>query len=69
MNSLKTLIGSLLVLSSSAALAASFSDYDANQDGLISKEEAAVSVELSEAFDKLDTDKDGMLNEKEFSEY
>ncbi|WP_105169864.1 EF-hand domain-containing protein [Pseudoalteromonas sp. T1lg23B] len=69
MYSIKTLFGSLLILSSSAALAANFSDFDKNQDGLISKDEAAVSQALSDIFDALDANKDGKLNETEFSHY
>ncbi|MCF6345409.1 MAG: hypothetical protein L3J00_02945 [Thiomicrorhabdus sp.] len=40
---------------------------DANQDGVVSKDEAAVSKEVSAQWDLLDLDKDGFLTAKELS--
>jgi len=43
-----------------------FSNIDADGDGLITMEEAAVIPELKEVFADFDQDKDGTLNEEEF---
>ncbi|MCF6346512.1 MAG: hypothetical protein L3J00_08615 [Thiomicrorhabdus sp.] len=40
---------------------------DANQDGVVSKDEAAVSEEITAQWDLLDLDKDGSLSAQELS--
>ncbi|MEQ3456675.1 calmodulin, partial [Pseudoalteromonas sp. Cnat2-41] len=48
--------------------AADFSTLDADGNGAISKQEAAVDAELSKHFDKLDTDGNGELSKEEFEQ-
>ncbi|MCF6345410.1 MAG: hypothetical protein L3J00_02950 [Thiomicrorhabdus sp.] len=40
---------------------------DANQDGVVSKDEAAVSEQITANWDSLDADKDGSLSAEELS--
>ena len=47
--------------------AAVFKRIDANQDGKISREEAARMPALAEKFDQIDKDKDGQLSAEEFA--
>jgi hypothetical protein len=47
----------------------SFEELDANGDGAISKEEAAVDPALAQAFDTLDKDADGKLSPAEYAAY
>jgi hypothetical protein len=47
----------------------SFKELDANSDGVISKEEAAVDPPLVQAFDTLDRDADGKLSPSEYEAY
>lgn len=47
----------------------SFEELDANGDGAISKDEAAVDPALTQAFGMLDQDADGKLSESEYSTY
>lgn len=47
----------------------SFEELDANGDGAISKDEAAVDPALTQAFGTLDQDADGRLSESEYSAY
>lgn len=47
----------------------SFKELDANSDGAISKEEAAVDPPLAQAFDTLDKDADGKLSPAEYEAY
>jgi hypothetical protein len=47
----------------------SFNELDANGDGAISKEEAAVDPPLVQAFDTLDRDADGKLSPTEYEAY
>ena len=51
------------------AVEASFQSMDANQDGLISIEEAEVNEKLLEAFVDLDLDKTADLTKAEFSKF
>ncbi|TMP28410.1 calmodulin [Pseudoalteromonas rubra] len=63
----KLMITAALMMASLGAHAAStFSSFDKNDDGFISKSEAAVSTELSSEFDKLDSNGDGKLSKQEF---
>src|SRR5690606_3934849 len=45
---------------------ATFATLDADQDGRVSKDEAAADASLSAAFDDADTDGDGFVSEAEF---
>lgn len=47
----------------------SFEELDANGDGAISKEEAAIDPALAQAFDTLDKDADGKLSPAEYAAY
>lgn len=47
----------------------SFEELDANGDGAISKDEAAVDPALTQVFGTLDQDADGKLSESEYSAY
>ncbi|WP_454832263.1 hypothetical protein [Pseudoxanthomonas wuyuanensis] len=47
----------------------SFEELDANGDGAISKDEAAVDPVLTQVFGTLDQDADGKLSESEYSAY
>lgn len=47
------------------ALPLTFKSFDANQDGYISRQEAATSPLLARQFDQLDTDGDGRLSPQE----
>lgn len=59
--------GIVLALSlASCAMLSSFGRADANDDGRISRDEAAPSPELSAAFGSADTDQDGYLDPAEF---
>ena len=58
----------ITLAASSAAFAADFSTLDADGNGAISKQEAAVDAELSKHFDKLDTDGNGELSKEEFEQ-
>ena len=52
---------------SNAAVEMSFAGADKNNDGKLSKDEAASIPGLAAQFDKLDKDKDGFLSPMEFS--
>jgi hypothetical protein len=52
---------------SAMTAAAAFKRVDANQDGKLSKEEAARLPAIADKFDSLDKDKDGALSAEEFS--
>ncbi|RRS08424.1 EF-hand domain-containing protein [Pseudoalteromonas sp. J010] len=60
-----TLCLAITALGSSAVMAAEFSDFDLDQDGFISKSEAALSDSLTAIFDKLDSNEDGKLSPQE----
>ena len=45
----------------------SYKDFDANQDGMISAEEAATSPALSAQWTALDANADGMIDQAEFA--
>lgn len=60
-----TLCLAITALGSSAVMAAEFSDFDLDQDGFISKSEAALSDSLAAIFDKLDSNEDGKLSPQE----
>ncbi|WP_440056531.1 crotonobetainyl-CoA--carnitine CoA-transferase (plasmid) [Pseudoalteromonas sp. T1lg65] len=64
-------ITTVLALVSTLSFAASetFIDLDKNEDGKISRVEAASSSQLLARFDELDTNKDGVLSESEFAKY
>jgi hypothetical protein len=62
------LLGSLL-LSTAAFAGADFSTLDANQDGSLSAEEAAVDVDLSSNWSDIDKDENGMIDQAEFSAF
>ncbi|HHH45165.1 MAG TPA: EF-hand domain-containing protein [Gammaproteobacteria bacterium] len=47
---------------------ASFTQIDANQDGMISKEEASSFSSVELMFDKADSNKDGALDSTEFEQ-
>lgn len=47
----------------------SFEELDANGDGAVSKDEAAVDPALAQAFDTLDKDADGKLSPAEYAAY
>ncbi len=46
-----------------------FEELDANADGAISKDEAAIDPPLAQAFGTLDTDADGRLTPSEYAVY
>lgn len=52
---------------SAEAVAAAFKRADTNQDGKLSKEEAARLPAIAEKFDQLDTNHDGFLSLEEFA--
>jgi hypothetical protein len=54
---------------STAPAPMSFEELDANGDGAISKDEAAVDPALTQAFDTLDKDADGKLSPAEYAAY
>lgn len=54
---------------STAPAPRSFEELDANGDGAISKDEAAVDPALTQAFDTLDKDADGKLSPAEYAAY
>ncbi|RXF00548.1 EF-hand domain-containing protein [Pseudoalteromonas sp. PS5] len=60
-----TLCLAITALGSSAVMAVEFSDFDLDQDGFISKSEAALSDSLAAIFDKLDSNEDGKLSPQE----
>ncbi|MEC4090816.1 MULTISPECIES: EF-hand domain-containing protein [Pseudoalteromonas] len=66
----KLMLSTILMAASIGAHAAdsSFSTFDTNGDGYISKSEAAGSDTLMVIFEKLDTNGDGKLSEQEFSQ-
>jgi len=49
-----------------ATAPATFATLDVDQDGRVSKDEAAADAALSAAFDETDTDGDGFVTEAEF---
>jgi Ca2+-binding EF-hand superfamily protein len=67
MKTLNVTLTSLVLLASTSAMAGQFSDFDSNQDGMISKSEAAASESLLAVFDELDANKDGELSPEEFN--
>lgn len=46
-----------------------FSDFDTNQDGLVSEQEAAANTRLMDRFHRLDSDNDGNLDKGEFAQF
>ena len=62
-----------LVLTSQVAVgdenASAMTTLDLDQNGLISKEEAAGNSQLTEAWDKYDVNKDGVLERAEFARF
>lgn len=54
---------------STAPAPMSFEEMDANGDGAISKDEAAVDPALTQAFETLDKDADGKLSPAEYAAY
>ncbi|MES9992046.1 MAG: hypothetical protein ABW098_08835 [Candidatus Thiodiazotropha sp.] len=68
---LATMIGMISGLALSTALVAGtdFATLDANQDGSISAEEAAVDAELSKNWSSIDKDENGMVDAAEFSAF
>lgn len=54
---------------STAPAPMSFEELDANGDGAISKDEAAVDPALTQAFETLDKDADGKLSPAEYAAY
>jgi hypothetical protein len=54
---------------SSAPAPMSFEELDANGDGAVSKDEAAVDPALAQAFGTLDKDADGRLSPVEYAAY
>lgn len=54
---------------STAPAPMSFEELDANGDGAVSKNEAAVDPALAQAFDTLDKDADGKLSPAEYAAY
>ncbi|RZM85457.1 calmodulin [Pseudoalteromonas rubra] len=58
----------VMMVSLGAHAASTFSSFDKNDDGFISKSEAAVSSQLSKDFGKLDSNGDGKLSEQEFGQ-
>lgn len=70
MNMNKTLFAVLAIMASSVAYAGStFKTIDADQSGMISKEEAAVLKPLAAKWDSYDSNTDGMLDEAEFAKF
>ena len=62
------IISTFSAMFAAQAMAADCKDYDLDQDGFISKSEAALSESLASIFDKLDSDGDGKLSEQEFNQ-
>ncbi len=62
------IISTFSAMFAAQAMTADFKDYDLDQDGFISKSEAALSESLASIFDKLDSDGDGKLSEQEFNQ-
>lgn len=58
-------LASSLLLSACSSLGP-FKDADSNQDGGVSREEAAGSADLTGLFTSADDDQDGVLNEEEY---
>jgi hypothetical protein len=54
---------------STAPAPMSFEELDANGDGAVGKDEAAVDPALAQAFDTLDKDADGKLSPAEYAAY
>jgi Ca2+-binding EF-hand superfamily protein len=52
-----------------AAIEAAFAKVDANNDGKLSRDEAAAFPEFAPRFDALDRNKDGLLSLDEFAAY
>ncbi len=70
MNINKTLLAVIAIMASSTVYAGStFKKVDADQSGMISKEEAAVLKPLAEKWDSYDSNTDGMLDEAEFAKF
>jgi hypothetical protein len=68
----KLLFPTMLLLASGAVFAAteehsgmSFSDLDADGDGVVTRDEADASPDLADSFDALDANADGVLDEGE----
>ncbi|MCF7502123.1 MULTISPECIES: EF-hand domain-containing protein [Pseudoalteromonas] len=70
MKQINTTLAILALATSSAAFAqgVSFSTFDTNSDGVISKEEASANVQLEKLFPELDTDGNGELSKEEFAQ-
>ena len=69
----KAILFAAMSLASSVAFSAAdkpvkFNDVDTNQNGQISKQEAASFASVELMFDKADTNKDGQLDWKEFAQ-
>ncbi len=70
MNMNKKLFAALAIMASSVVYADStFKKVDADQSGMISKEEAAVLKPLAAKWDSYDSNADGMLDEAEFAKF
>ena len=66
-NPIAMLFGAALFVSAGAlAQQPAFEELDADGDGAINKEEAAVHEQLSALFDSADTDQSGSLSKDEF---
>lgn len=64
-----TFVLPLLLVSGSVMAGEAFFQVDANQDGIISVQEAQVSESLSLQFAALDKDKNGVLSSEEFASF
>ncbi|MCC9662625.1 EF-hand domain-containing protein [Pseudoalteromonas sp. MB41] len=70
MKHINTTLAILALATSSATFAqgVSFSTFDTNGDGVISKEEASVNMQLEKLFPELDSDGNGELSKEEFAQ-
>ena len=67
MNKLAPAILAIGFTSMACAQAAAFEDFDANQDGYISTDEAIASPALTEQFAAVDADGDGQISKDEYA--
>jgi Ca2+-binding EF-hand superfamily protein len=63
----KILIASFLAFVATSSFASDFSALDADQDGLVSKDEASVSPTVTQQWDMLDVNQDGNLDPTELA--